>query len=89
MLTIESVTNLKWCDVEKVNLECQVKYAEFNEPHPTGVNAACPDLHIKEIWTKALTGEYGIIQEYAPFVPEAVVAAPAELQPTAVGTQEL
>jgi len=69
MFTIESVINLKWCDEEKTVIECLVKYAEFDEPHPTGVNAHCPDKHIKEIWTKALTGEYGVIAEYVPPPP--------------------
>ena len=66
MFTVETVTDLKWCDAEQANIECQVKYAEFNEIHPTGVNGTCQDRHIKEIWTKALAGEYGVIAAYVP-----------------------
>ena len=92
MLKIETVTDLKWCDVEQTVIECQVKYAEFNEIHPTGVNAACQDPHIKEIWTKAIAGEYGAIAVFVPYVhpiPEPIAVAPESQQPVAEGTQTL
>jgi hypothetical protein len=92
MLKIETVTDLKWCDVEQTVIECQVKYAEFNEIHPTGVNAACQDPHIKEIWTKAIAGEYGVIAVHVPHVdpiPEPIAVAPESQQPVAEGTQTL
>lgn len=89
MFTVEAVTDLKWCNKEHTAFECQVKYAEFSEPHPTGVTGACQDAHIQEIWTKALAGDYGLISEYvAPVVP-VVVAAPEEEQPVASGVQTL
>jgi len=92
MFTVETVTDLKWCDAEQLNIECQVKYAEFNEVHPTGVNSTCQDLHIKDIWIKALAGEYGVIAAYVPHVepiPELAVAAPESQQPVAQGVQTL
>ena len=89
MFTIETVTDLKWCDAEQINMECQVKYAEFGEVHPTGVNASCQDRHIKEIWTKALAGEYGVIAAYVAPVQPVIVAAPQSQQPVAQGVQTL
>ncbi len=90
MFTVESVQNLQWCDEGHTFFECQVKYAEFAEVHPAGVNATCPDAHIKEIWAKALAGNYGPISEYvAPPQPKEVVAAPEEDQPVASGVQTL
>jgi hypothetical protein len=88
MLTVETVTDLKWCD-DGINIECQVKYAEFDEVHPTGVNAACQDPHIKEIWTKAIAGEYGTIAAYVAPVEPVIVAAPQSQQPVAQGVQTL
>lgn len=85
MLTIEYVKDLKWCDAEHTFFECVVKYAEFNEEHPAGINATDRYAHIQEIWTKANAGEYGAIAEYVP--PPPIVAA--ENQPNAVGIQTI
>lgn len=89
MFTIESVQNLQWRDEGHTFFECQVKYAEFAEPHPTGVNATCTDAHIQEIWTKALAGDYGVISAYVAPAAPVVVAAPKEQQPVAAGVQTL
>jgi hypothetical protein len=84
MFTVESVTNLKWVNEEHTMFECVVKYAEFNEAHPTGVNGTDMYAHIQEIWTKGNAGEYGVIAEYVPPPP------PTEPeQPQTSGTQTL
>ena len=64
MLTVEYVKNLKWMNAEHTFFECIVKYVEFNEEHPSGINATDPYAHIHEIWIKANAGEYGPIAEY-------------------------
>jgi hypothetical protein len=66
MFTIEYVKDLKWGNSEHTVFECLVKYAEFNEEHPAGINATDPYAHIHEIWTKGTAGEYGVIAEYVP-----------------------
>jgi len=66
MFTVEYVKNLQWGDAEHTLLSCVVKYAEFQEEHPTGVNATDPYAHIQEIWVKANAGEYGPIAEFVP-----------------------
>jgi hypothetical protein len=86
MFTIESVTNLEWKNAEHTNFSCNVKYAEFNEVHPAGVNATDAYSHIQELWAKGNAGEYGIIAEYVP-PPEPTVAA--NNQPETTGTQDL
>lgn len=87
MFTIEYVKDLKWENTEHTLFSCVVKYEEFNEEHPTGVNATDHYAHIKEIWQKGNAGEYGIIAEYTP--PPAPVSAPEEEQPVVQGTQTL
>jgi len=87
MFTIESVTNLEWCDAEHTFFSCNVKYAEFNEVHPTGVNAIDSYAHIQELWTKGNAGEYGVIAEYVPPLPELLVAG--NKQPVTTGSQDL
>lgn len=88
MFTVEYVKDMKWCDTDHTFFECVVKYAEFNEEHPSGINATDPYAHIQEIWARANAGEYGPIAEYvAP--PEPTPVEAAENQPNTSGTQEL
>lgn len=85
MFTIEYVKNLRWANAENTAFDCVVKYAEFNEEMPSGINGIDPYAHIQEIWTKGNAGEYGVIAKY---IPPPVVEIP-ENQPTTEGTQEL
>ena len=88
MFNIESVTDLQWCDAGHTFFSCNVKYAEFNEVHPTGVNAIDPYAHIQELWTKGNAGEYGVIAEYvAPAIDENGIAT--QPQPQTIGSQTL
>jgi hypothetical protein len=66
MFTIQYVKDLKWCNAEHTDFDCVVKYEEFNEEHPSSINATDPYAHIHEIWTKGNAGEYGVIAEYVP-----------------------
>jgi hypothetical protein len=77
MFTIEYVKDLQWCDAEHTFFSCAVKYAEFNEEHPSGINATDSYAHIQEIWTKGNAGEYGVIAEYVP-PPAPVLPDPQE-----------
>jgi UDP-3-O-[3-hydroxymyristoyl] glucosamine N-acyltransferase len=88
MFTVESVTNLQWANEEHTSFSCVVKYAQFNEEHPAGINATDSYAHIQEIWTKANAGDYGVIAEYVP--PEIPpIPEPAENQPITKGTQTI
>lgn len=77
MFTVQYVKNLKWCDAEHSMFECLVKYEEFSEELPAGINATDPYAHIQEIWAKGNAGDYGPIAE---FVPEPI---PPVVPPTA------
>lgn len=66
MFIIEYVKDLQWVDAEHTMFSCVVKYKEFNEEHPSGINATDPYEHIHTIWTKGIAGEYGVIAEYVP-----------------------
>lgn len=63
MFTIDYVKNLQWDNPEHTTFTCIVKYEEFNEEHPTGVNATDSYAHIQELWTKGTSGTYGVIAE--------------------------
>jgi hypothetical protein len=85
MFTIEYAKNLKWCDAEYSIFECTVKYAEFNEEMPTGVNAIDPYPHIKELWEKGNAGLYGVIEPYTE--PEVQQEDIQKEQPVTQGVQ--
>jgi hypothetical protein len=88
MFNIEYVKNLQWEDADHTFFSCVIKYTQFEEEHPSGVNGVDTTQHIKEIWEKANAGEYGPIVEYVapPEPPEIEADAP---QPTVIGAQEL
>jgi hypothetical protein len=69
MFTVEYVKNLEWQNAEHTMFSCVVKYEEFKEEHPSGINATDQYAHIKEIWAKGTAGGYGAIAEYVPPPP--------------------
>lgn len=66
MFTVEYAKDLKWCDSKHTMFECVVKYAEFDEEMPCGVNANDRYDHIKTVWEKGVAGDFGPIAEYVP-----------------------
>ena len=82
MFTIEYVKDLRWDNPEHTSFSCIAKYAEFPTEHPTGVSPNDEYTHIKEIWSKGIAGEYGIIAEYVP-LPD-VPTPPSGVLPTTV-----
>lgn len=88
MYTIEYVKDLKWENQEHSYFSCTVKYHQFSEEVPSGVNGEDPTLHIREMWTKANAGDYGPVAEYVYVEPPIPEVAPNQ-QPTIVGSQTL
>ncbi len=88
MFTIEYVKDLKWENPEHTYFSCVVKYAQFGEELPSGVNGVDPTAHIREIWLRANAGEYGPIAEYVYVEPPIPDLAPPQ-QPTTNGAQTL
>ena len=89
MFTIEYVKDLQWQDADHTFFSCVVKYQQFEEEHPSGVNGVDPTQHIREIWEKANAGDYGVIAEYIPPPAPKNVRLPPEQQPTVDGAQTL
>lgn len=89
MFTIEYATDLVWTDAEQTNFKCNVKFAEFDEVLPCGVNAADKYTHIKTLWVNGIAGVYGPISPYvAPLEPEPVVLQEQSIQPTQTGAEQ-
>jgi hypothetical protein len=83
MFTIEYAKDLKWDNAEHTSFTCVVKYAEFNEEHPSGISATDPYAHIQELWVKGNAGVYGEIEEYvAPIVLDTVIPSTTLTEPT-------
>ena len=85
MFTIESVNNLQWCDAEHTFFICDVKYFEFNDFHPTGVNATDLYPHIQELWVNGNAGKYGVIAEFVT----SQISIAEQPQPQTLGTQTI
>ena len=66
MLTIESVTNPIYTNEEKTCIFCEVKFAEFTEPHPFSATAWDHEPHGIEIYNNLKSGQYGEIGAYVP-----------------------
>jgi hypothetical protein len=88
MLTIQSVKNLQWENEDHSYFSCMVKYDQFAEELPSGINGDDPTFHIREIWEKAKDGVYGKIAEYVYIAPPVPDVAPDQ-QPTVDGAQTL
>jgi len=69
MLNIEYVKNLQWENAEKNYFSCVVKYKEFLEELPAGINGIDPEKHIRAIWENALIGAYGEIADWVYVAP--------------------
>ena len=83
MLTFESAHSPAYADAEGCCISLMVKFAEFNEELPFGATNHDPHEHGRNIYERAVDGEFG---EIAPFV--ATLTA-GENQPSTQGSQDL
>jgi hypothetical protein len=61
------VKNLKWADAEHTRINCEVDFEHLNEEFvPFTANPDDVEQHGKEIFAKAIAGEFGAIDEYTP-----------------------
>jgi hypothetical protein len=63
---IEYAKNLKWVDVEKTRIDCDVKFEHFDEEIPFTIDPNDLYQHSLDLWEKANAGEYGAIVDYVP-----------------------
>jgi len=87
MFTYTTVTDLMWTDAEHSSITCMVKFDQFAEAVPFGANPNDMYDHTKEIYARAVAGDFGAIAEYIP--PPPPPPAPVEEQPITTGTEEL
>jgi hypothetical protein len=84
MLTVEQIRNSVWKNQEYTLIECEVKFAEYNDFLPFGASINGDQYaHTKEVFDRASSGEFG---DVSPYVPETV---PPEQQPSTTGSQDL
>ena len=66
--TIESVTDLTWQSNDRTGIQCQVKFAEFNNTLPFCAMPTDVEEHGRFIFNQAVGGAYGAISDYvSPF----------------------
>ena len=63
-LTIESVTDVVYSTATGSKIDCNVKFAEYNEILPFTATADDVETHAREIFERAVAGEYGAISDY-------------------------
>jgi len=66
-----AVRNCKWANEEHTIIECEVNFNDvtLEEWSPFGATATDHYEHTKEIFAKAVAGEFGEIAEYVPPPP--------------------
>lgn len=67
--TIESAANPKFANTAGTLIELHVKFAEFAEIHPFGASPNDVEPHGKELYARAMAGEFGPIAPYVARVP--------------------
>lgn len=88
MFTVNYVKSPKWADEQHSMFECIVKFEEFADEMPFGCNSTDVYEHTKEVWNRALAGEFGEISEYVPPAVDKNGNA-TQPQPTTDGAQTL
>lgn len=63
-MKIESAKNPKYSNAEKNSIDMQVKFEEFTEVLPFTATSYDITLHGKELFNRALNGEFGEIAAY-------------------------
>lgn len=65
-----SVENLRWSNDQHFMFDCDVFFVELGETVPYACVNGDPSEHAKEIWRRAMQGEFGPIAEAAPQPPD-------------------
>jgi hypothetical protein len=84
MLTLESAHSPSYAAEDGSCISLMVKFAEFDQELPFGATPHDPHDHGRNIYERALAGEFG---EIAPFV--SVTTQAGENQPSTQGSQDL
>jgi hypothetical protein len=69
-IKFNDVKNCKWGDAEHTHIVCEVNFEHLDEIYvPFSADSKDKYEHSKEIYKKALAGDFGIIAEYEPPAP--------------------
>jgi len=74
-LTIESAASPRWADAGQTIIDLAVKFTAFDESLPFTASPTDQELHGRDIYARALAGEYGPISPYIappPTIPQSV-----------------
>jgi hypothetical protein len=77
-MNYSTIENLVWANPEHTMFDCVVNFEGIGVV-PFSCTNTDPVAHSQEIWTRAMSGEFGSIAEYAPWQPpedEQVTATP-------------
>lgn len=64
-MNIEYAVSPKWANAEHTAIDLNVKFLEFNDVVPFTATTNDSQPHTKELFNRALNGEYGDISEFA------------------------
>jgi hypothetical protein len=82
MFTFQYAKNPFYQTEDHSCIHITVKWAEFNEEHPFGAMATDVEAHGRDLYTRAIAGEFGEIGAYVP-------PTSAPNQPQTQGSQTL
>jgi hypothetical protein len=77
-----TVENLRWSNDKHCMFDCDVFFVGIGEKVPYACVNGDPSDHAKEIWRRALAGEFGPIAEALPQPPEDVLTGPGSALPS-------
>jgi hypothetical protein len=80
-MIVEYVKNCVYANAETTKINCLVKFVEFNEELPFTATIDDVETHGKDIFNRAIAGEFGAIAPYvAPVITTATKASMARIQ---------
>lgn len=89
MFNVEYVKDLKWVTPDNSAFKCVVKYAEFDEEHPSAITPLDGYAHIQKIWQDGISGVYGPIAEYEPDLEGVIYVQHEQVPVTELGNEQL
>ena len=74
-MIIENVSSLQWANAEHTAIDCVVTFGHIGEPLPFTANPADVEQYGRQLYAKAIAGEFGPIASYVPPPPHVNTAA--------------
>jgi len=68
-MQLEYAKNPHWANAEHTMIDLTVRFAEIPEDLPFTASPHDCEAHGRDIYAKAIAGEFGVIAEFVPYVP--------------------